>query len=182
MLLRFIKVAAQRKVDSCLKMLIKLIQCWLVASTTKNLTYHGRNQPSSPVKPKNSMYGPFPAFFGFIFPLSWVIVRLQLINFTMVNVDREQERRRKSMHRPFHDSNPASLDKTPLHHHQHHHHCHSKNFSILVLQFLSITLMMSKLAERRTKDMLRRQGFLFLAGHHTKLLTEGYIKIQPKLK
>ena len=37
--------------------------------------------------------------FGFIFPFSWYIVRLQLINFTTVNDDRKQERRRKSMHR-----------------------------------------------------------------------------------
>ena len=36
--------------------------------------------------------------FGFIFPFSWYIVSLQLIIFTIVNDDRKQERRRKSMH------------------------------------------------------------------------------------
>ena len=34
---------------------------------------------------------------GFIFPFSWYIVRLQLINFTGINDDRKQERRRKSL-------------------------------------------------------------------------------------
>ena len=37
--------------------------------------------------------------FGFIFPFSWYIVSLQLTIFSMVNDDRKQERRRKSMHR-----------------------------------------------------------------------------------
>ena len=41
----------------------------------------------------------FPDLFGFIFPFSWSIVRTKLIIFTMVNDDRKQERRRKSMHR-----------------------------------------------------------------------------------
>ena len=36
--------------------------------------------------------------FGFIFPFSWYIVRLQLINFTMVNDDRKEELRPKKMH------------------------------------------------------------------------------------
>ena len=37
--------------------------------------------------------------FEFIFPYSWYIVTLQLIIFTMVNDDRKQERRWKSMQR-----------------------------------------------------------------------------------
>ena len=39
------------------------------------------------------------ALFIYIFPFSWYIVRLQLIIFITVNDDRNQERRRKSMHR-----------------------------------------------------------------------------------
>ena len=53
---------------------------------------------------------PQPPFFSFknfghskilgdFFPFSWYIGRLQLINFTMVNDDRKQERRRKSIYR-----------------------------------------------------------------------------------
>ena len=36
-------------------------------------------------------------FLDLFFPLSWYIVGLQLINFTIVNADRKQERRRSSM-------------------------------------------------------------------------------------
>ena len=41
-------------------------------------------------------YGPFLAsFLIIIFPFSWYIVKLQLIDFTLVNGDRNQKRRRR---------------------------------------------------------------------------------------
>ena len=53
----------------------------------------------------------FPFYFaGFIFIFSWCIVWLHLINFTMVNNARKQERRRKSMLWPGIWTRPAQTE------------------------------------------------------------------------